>query len=71
MGQNANSSVVNEAFKVHGMDNLYVADSALFPNAPGINPMLTILALSQRAAQSILAEAGQKEAASNTRRITA
>ncbi|MCG8668933.1 MAG: GMC family oxidoreductase [Pseudomonadales bacterium] len=71
MGRDVRSSVVNEEFKVHGMDNLYVADTALFPNAPGINPMLTTLALSHRAAQSILAEAGHKETASNSKEATA
>lgn len=71
MGTSENTSVVNESFKVHGMENLYVADSALFPNAPGINPMLTIVALSHRASQSILAEDGQKETDSIIREATA
>ncbi len=61
MGQDVRSSVVNEEFKVHGMENLYVADGSLFPNAPGINPNLTIMALAHRASQKILAEAGQRE----------
>lgn len=71
MGQSINTSVVNEGFQVHGMENLYVADSALFPNAPGINPMLTILALSHRASQAILAEAGHRETTKTTKEATA
>lgn len=71
MGRNETTSVVNEGFKVHGMENLYVADSSLFPNAPGINPMLTILALSNRASRAILAEAGQKETKNKGREVTA
>lgn len=63
MGVNEHTSVVNEHFKVHGMDNLYVIDSALFPNAPGINPSLTIMALALRAARQILAESGHSVAA--------
>ena len=60
MGQNESTSVVNEGFQVHGMKNLIIADSSTFPNAPGINPMLTILALAHKASETILAEAGQQ-----------
>lgn len=59
MGVNEDTSVVNEAFKVHGYENLYVVDGSLFPNAPGINPSLSIMSLSYRASQAILKEAGQ------------
>lgn len=59
MGNDENTSVVNEAFKVHGYENLYVVDGSLFPNAPGINPSLSIMSLSYRASQAILKEAGQ------------
>ena len=58
IGQDEQHSVVNEQFQVHGLGNLYIADSSIFPNAPGINPSLTIMALSYRAAQSILRECG-------------
>lgn len=58
IGNNENTSVVNEGFQVHGMPNLYIADSSIFPNAPGINPSLSIMALSHRASQRILAEQG-------------
>jgi len=60
MGQNESTSVVNEGFEVHGMKNIIIADSSTFPNAPGINPMLTILALAHKASETILAEAGQQ-----------
>jgi len=66
IGQNAATSVVNEGFEVHGMKNIYIADSSTFPNAPGVNPMLTILALAHRASETILAEAGQRTTASRT-----
>ncbi|MEE2731856.1 MAG: GMC family oxidoreductase [Pseudomonadota bacterium] len=60
IGQNAADSVVNEHFQVHGLPNMYIADSSIFPNAPGINPSLTIMALSQRAAQHILSDCGAR-----------
>ena len=71
MGQDERTSVVNENFNVHGMENLYIADSSTFPNAPGVNPMLTILALSHRASQAILADAGQRESTSLNKEATA
>lgn len=60
IGQSAGRSVVNEAFKVHGYDNLMIADGSIFPSAPGINPSLTIMANSHRASQMILSEFGER-----------
>ena len=28
--------------KVHGLDNVYVVDSSVFPRCSGVNPMVTI-----------------------------
>jgi choline dehydrogenase-like flavoprotein len=39
------------------MKNVYAADSSIFPNAPGINPSLTIMALSLKGAEQILQDA--------------
>jgi len=50
IGTDAQASVVGPDFRVHGQQNIYVADSSLFPNAPGINPALTIMALAERLA---------------------
>lgn len=47
-------SVVDPQFQVHGYENLVVADSSVFPSAPGINPSLTIMALAHRAGQVLL-----------------
>jgi len=47
-GTNPAESVINPEFQVHGKKGLYIADSATFPSAPGINPSLTIMALAQR-----------------------
>ncbi len=41
--------------KVHGIDNLYVAGSSLFPTSGWANPTLTIIALAMRTADIILA----------------
>jgi choline dehydrogenase-like flavoprotein len=50
LGTDASKSVVSPDFTVHGHKNLIVADSSVFPSAPGINPSFTIMALSARAA---------------------
>lgn len=33
---------------VHGVDNLYVCDTSLYPSSPGVNPQLTVMALARR-----------------------
>ena len=48
-------SVVGPDFRVHGMRNIYVCDSSLFPDAPGYNPSLTVMAFADHAADSVLA----------------
>jgi choline dehydrogenase-like flavoprotein len=39
---------------VHGHDNLFIADSSVHVTNGGFNPVLTIMALSFRAAQHIV-----------------
>ncbi len=55
LGSDPATSVVNDDFQVHGFENIHVSDSSVFPRAPGVNPALTIMALSHRASERILA----------------
>lgn len=48
MGTNPIKSVVDPEFRVHGYNNMFIADSSMYPNAPGINPSLTVMALAQK-----------------------
>ncbi|HMD03466.1 MAG TPA: GMC family oxidoreductase [Candidatus Baltobacteraceae bacterium] len=50
MGASPRTSVVDAAGCVWGYENLLVADASLFPQASGVNPMLTIMALARRVA---------------------
>jgi choline dehydrogenase-like flavoprotein len=46
--------VVDEMFRVHGTDNLYVADASLFPTSVGLNPMVPVMALGELLATTLL-----------------
>lgn len=46
--------VVDEDGKCHDLDNLYIADTGIFPQCPSVNPMYTGLALARRQAFAIL-----------------
>jgi choline dehydrogenase-like flavoprotein len=39
---------------VNGVEGLYVADASLFPTAVGVNPMMTIIALSKRVSSGLI-----------------
>lgn len=54
MGTDPATSVVSPEFKLHGFRHIYATDGSVFPNAPGINPALTIMALSWRAGEQIV-----------------
>jgi choline dehydrogenase-like flavoprotein len=53
-GADVRRGVTNSSGLVFGTTNVYVADSSLFPTAPGVNPSWTIMALSHRVATGIL-----------------
>ena len=48
MGGRAESSVADADGRVRGVDGLVIADASAFPNASGVNPMLTVMALARR-----------------------
>ena len=54
LGTDPSKSVTNPEFNLHSNKNVYIADSSVFPSAPGINPSLTIMALSTMASQNII-----------------
>ena len=57
LGTDPARSVVSPEFRLHGFRRTYAGDSSIFPNAPGINPSLTIMALSLQAADQIMKDA--------------
>ena len=57
MGEDPKQSVVDARLRVHGLDNLYVASSAVFPTTGQANSTLLAIALAMRLAKG-LADAG-------------
>lgn len=57
MGATPRTGVVDVDCKVHGVDNLYVAGSSVFPTSSHANPTLMIVALSLRLAECLKAKA--------------
>jgi choline dehydrogenase-like flavoprotein len=58
MDQDPNAGVVDENCRVHGIENLFVAGSSVFPTGGYTNPTLTIVALALRLADHIKSRAG-------------
>ena len=54
MGHDPETSVTDSTGRVHGHDNLFVADGSLHVTNGGFNPVLTILALSCRVSSHLL-----------------
>jgi len=50
MHRDATRGVVDEIGRCHEFDNLYIADTGIFPQCPSVNPMLTAMALARRQA---------------------
>ena len=48
MGTDESTYVTNKNCKVHGVENLYIAGSSLFPSSAAANPTYTIVSLALR-----------------------
>ena len=59
MGEGFHDSVTDGEGRVHGIPWLRVADASLFPDSVEINPYLTVMALADRAAESVRKDAGE------------
>jgi len=53
IGENSRMGTVDKHFRVHGYPNMYILDSSVIPCNPGVNPSLTILALSEYAMHNV------------------
>jgi choline dehydrogenase-like flavoprotein len=53
MARRPEDGVVDERGRCHDTENVYVADTGIFPGSPAVNPMLTCMALADRIALGI------------------
>jgi len=58
MGKTKNEGVVDEFFRVHGYPNMLILDGSIMPCNLGVNPSLTITALSEYAMDNVTAKKG-------------
>jgi choline dehydrogenase-like flavoprotein len=56
MARSPRDGVVDEHCRVHGVDNLFVAGSSVFPTSGIANPTLTLLALAVRLGDHLVPE---------------
>lgn len=61
MGKTSAEGVVDENFKVHGYPNMLVMDGSIIPCNLGVNPSLTIVALSEYAMAQVPEKAGNTQ----------
>ncbi len=54
MHGDASLGVVDEFGRCHDLDNLFIADTGIFPRCTGVNPMFTGMALAHRATERVL-----------------
>ncbi|MBW2525754.1 MAG: GMC family oxidoreductase [Deltaproteobacteria bacterium] len=56
MSRNPKEGVVDVTGRCHDLDNVYIADTGIFPDSPAVNPMHTCMALADYIAQNIAAQ---------------
>jgi choline dehydrogenase-like flavoprotein len=55
MGTDPATSVADGRGALHDVEGAWIGDASALPTAPGVNPMLTVMALARRTAHAILA----------------
>jgi choline dehydrogenase-like flavoprotein len=56
MGSDPSSSVADGRGELHDAGGVWIGDASAFPTAPGVNPMVTIMALARRTAGHLISE---------------
>ena len=52
MGDDPATSVVDAGLRTHDLDNLWIADTSVFPSSAAVNPAITAAALALRLGHS-------------------
>jgi choline dehydrogenase-like flavoprotein len=53
MGEDRGRAAADSVGRVHGADNVYVNDASLLPDAPGVNPQASVMAIATRNARRL------------------
>lgn len=61
MGKDSSEGVIDKDNRVFGYENMYVCDGSMISANPGVNPSLSIMALSERAMSKISPKLEQVE----------
>ena len=56
MGERLDRCAVDSFGRLHGTDGVWVSDASMLPDAPGINPQGTLMAIARRNAHRLLEE---------------
>jgi choline dehydrogenase-like flavoprotein len=55
MGSDPSTSVADGRGELHDVEGVWIGDASAFPTAPGVNPMVSIMALAHRTADELVA----------------
>src|SRR5207247_564435 len=58
MGSEPAASVADGRGELHDAKGVWIGDASAFPTAPGVNPMVSIMALAHRTADELVGAAG-------------
>ena len=53
MGEDRARAAADSVGRLHGADNVYVNDASLLPDAPGVNPQASVMAIATRNARRL------------------
>ena len=53
MGEDRSKAAADSVGRLHGTDNVYVNDASLLPDAPGVNPQASVMAIASRNARRL------------------
>ena len=65
MGEQTRVCAVDSHGKLFGFDNVWLSDASIIPDAPGVNPQGTVMALAYRNALAFLRERSGRGVASS------
>ena len=61
MGTDPASSVADGWGQLHDVKGVWIGDGSALPSAPGVNPMITIMALAERTSQALIKDLATKK----------